>query len=106
MHALLAQVHAVCVALSARLSTPPRAMASVEEATGLLVSTTTLLGDFASKGGTAIFLAEALAPTTTSNIMDMSEGDVAALLAGAVVRQAVGGPTYIMSEDPASDGVC
>jgi hypothetical protein len=31
----------VCAALLARLSTPPRAMASVEEATGLLASTTT-----------------------------------------------------------------
>jgi hypothetical protein len=50
--------YAVCVALLARLSTPPRAMASVEEATGLLASTNTLLGDFCSKGGTVIFLAK------------------------------------------------
>ena len=30
----------------------------------------------------------------------MSEGEVAALLAGALVRQAGSGPTYIVSEDP------
>ena len=51
-------------------------MASVEEATGLLASTTTLLGDFALNG-TATFLANALAPATMSKIMDISKGDVA-----------------------------
>ena len=84
-----------------RVSTPTRAMASVEEATGLLASTTALLLDFASKGA-SIFLAEALAPAATSNIMDKPEGEIAALLAGAVVRQAVGGSTYIVSADPAT----
>jgi hypothetical protein len=83
-----------------RVSTPTRVMASVEEVTELLASTTALLLDFASKGA-SIFLAEALAPAATSNIMDKPEGEIAALLAGSVVRQAVGGSTYIVSADPA-----
>ena len=66
----------------------------------MLASTNTLLGDFCSKGGTAIFLAKALSPATTPNIRDMPEGEVAGLLAGASVRRAGGGSTYIVPEDP------
>ena len=46
-----------------------------------------------------IFLAKALSPATMPNIKDMSEGEVAALLAGAAFRQTGGGSTYIVPDD-------
>ena len=74
-------------------------MAFVEEATGLPKSTDTFLRDFCAKGGTVILLSKALSPTTMPNIQGMSVGEVAALWAGATVRQTGGGSTYVVPDD-------
>ena len=65
-------------------------MASVEDRTD------TFLGDFCAKGGVVIILAEALSPTTMPNIKGMSVEELAALWAGATVRQTGGGSTYVV----------